>query len=759
VSGFVPRPAPLNPRLLALYGRAADRLTLVHHCLNGHRRRIGRPNLDMPYWGDSPLRDGWKSAAQDCLCEDDECLSCCNAYRFVFLVQKALELAGEVRGLGAELLAAYEKGDAESLAALRSTHERQLLQLALEVRQNQWREADWQVQALRKTKEGAQTRKRFVEELLRNGLNAGETGYEALTGVSMAARTAGNISEAIAQGMGMVPDMWLGVAGVMGSPLQFQQLPLGNKLAAGFATAARIMNSLAEIASSGAALSLTEGGWDRREEEWRHQVEVIGIEIEQIERQILAAERRRDISLRELNDHQRQLEHAIEVQDFLRDKFTNHELYLFLQQETAALHRQTYEMALHTACQAQRAFNFERGHTALTFLPQDGWDDLHEGLMAGERLQRSVRQMEKAYFDANCREYELTKHVSLRLNSPLAFLRLQMTGRCEIEIPEWMFDLNHPGHYMRRIKNVTLTIPCVVGPYTGVHCRLTLLSSATRIDPRLDAPPSCCCDEDAPCDAPEKGYRARPDDPRIIKSYAATEAIATSSGQNDSGLFELSFRDERYLPFEFAGAVSRWRVELPPENNQFDFESLSDVVLHLNYTAREGGEALRRAANELAQEHLPGAGLRLFDIRHDFPEAWHRLHRLSDGCGKAALLPLRLGRERFPFLSAHRVPRVNRLELFFEVTDPEGRASQVVRFLNRHEVEHGLEEACGCGGTDIHCVASAEWPDLYHGVLDVDLHRLRPLARGEEHELGMFRFPAASGRIRRAFLVCGYEAV
>ena len=56
------------------------------------------------------------------------------------------------------------------------------------------------------------------------------------------------------------------------------------------------------------------------------------------------------------------------------------------------------------------------------------------------------------------------------------------------------------------------------------------------------------------------------------------------------------FRDERYLPFEFAGAVSRWRIELPPETNFFDFDTLSDVVLHLNYTAREGGDVLRAAA-------------------------------------------------------------------------------------------------------------------------------------------------------------------
>src|SRR5262249_11573894 len=103
--------------------------------------------------------------------------------------------------------------------------------------------------------------------------------------------------------------------------------------------------------------------------------------------------------------------------------------------------------------------------------------------------------------------------------------------------------------------------------------------------------------------ATTNGYVAVPDDPRIVRHYAATEAIATSSGQNDAGVFELNFRDERYLPFEFAGAVSRFRIELPPENNFFDMDALSDVILHVNYTAREGGEVLRRAASEIAQAY------------------------------------------------------------------------------------------------------------------------------------------------------------
>ena len=183
--------------------------------------------------------------------------------------------------------------------------------------------------------------------------------------------------------------------------------------------------------------------------------------------------------------------------------------------------------------------------------------------------------------------------MSLRLNFPAQFLLLKKTGRREIEIPEWMFDVDYPGHYMRRIKSVTLTIPCVTGPYSGVHCRLTLLANATRVNPLITAPAHGCCCPAKPCCCEDEravdGYALCADDPRMVKLYGAREAIATSGGQNDAGLFELSFNDQRYLPFEYMGAVSHWRIELPKENNYFDFDSLTDAVIHLNYTAREGG--------------------------------------------------------------------------------------------------------------------------------------------------------------------------
>jgi hypothetical protein len=220
-----------------------------------------------------------------------------------------------------------------------------------------------------------------------------------------------------------------------------------------------------------------------------------------------------------------------------------------------------YELACNEAREAEHVFHFERGHTAGKIIRCGHWDNLHEGLLAGERLQLDLARMEKEYIDHNCREYELTKHISLRQCFPLEFLRLKLTGRCEIEVPEWMFDLDYPGHYMRRIRNVSLTIPCVAGPYNEVHCRLTLLRSGTRINPLLKVPEALCCD----CCQSGNGYPVCSHDPRWVSENGALEAIATSSGQNDAGLFEVNFRDDRYLPFEYHGAVSRWRVELPPE--------------------------------------------------------------------------------------------------------------------------------------------------------------------------------------------------
>jgi hypothetical protein len=268
----------------------------------------------------------------------------------------------------------------------------------------------------------------------------------------------------------------------------------------------------------------------------------------------------------------------------------------------------------------------------------------------------------------------------------------------------------------------------------------------TRIDPRLSPPPHLCCSDRRRLN----DYEACWDDPRIVRQYAARDAIATSSGQNDSGMFELNFRDDRYLPFEYLGAVSRWRIELPPENNYFELDTISDLILNLNYTAREGGENLRRAASETAECHLPGNGWAFFDVRHEFPDAW-QLFRESCRHGKSKRrLSLWLGRNLFPYVPGHREICVTSLALLFETATAETRACHIVRVEEREEKEGRESEK-----TDLTCQASVDWPRLYHGILKT---RVGPLRHGEHRRQVAFEFPTGAGEILRAFLFCGYSA-
>jgi hypothetical protein len=780
---------PLNPRLLALYDRVADRLGLIHYNESARRLRNGRSHEGMRYWTDDrPFERSWRGGGggccETCGCNDCRCADerdwCClpSPYRFTFLVQKALELANEVRAFGAALLSAFEKGDAEYLAYVRAIHERQLTERALEIREDAWRAADWDVQALEKARESAQNQLQYYSRLVEGNLNGGELDYQSLENGAIGSYGAAIVSQTIATIVGPIPDLFVGEN-------NFTWLALGNKMAAVFTGIAQISSTSAQIQSTNAQLRLTQAGWDRRLVEWQHQVDQFTIQVEQVTRQILAAQRRRDSALHELNNTRLQIEQSREVLDFLRDKFTGHALYLFLQKETAALHREMFELALRGARHAERAFNFERGYTSRHFVDCELWRDLREGLLSGEHLVLSLRRMEKCYADENVRVYELTKHISLRQLFPHEFLLLKLTGRCEIELPEWLFDLDYPGQFMRRIKNVALTIPCVAGPYVGVHCRLTLLSSATRIAPWLLEPVAPCCKPlpppkqapPSPCGCwsppePESvehgqehehehrrlhgGYLSQLEDPRIVRRHLAKQAIATSSGQNDGGMFELNFRDERYLPFEFEGAVSRWRIELPAENNYFDMDTLSDVVLHLNYTSWEGGDVLRHAAQETAESHLPDEGRRVMDVRQELADEWRRFHALSPE-ERHRRLELPVGRDTFMFLPGHRDVWITRLEVFFQAPDADPGDHHAIAFVSGHKrgCRRAHEGHDDRGTAEIACVVGRAWPGWYHGVVDV---RLGPLGWGEHDRVGALRFGRTCGRVERVLVVFGYEA-
>jgi hypothetical protein len=268
-------------------------------------------------------------------------------------------------------------------------------------------------------------------------------------------------------------------------------------------------------------------------------------------------------------------------------------------------------------------------------------------------MSYDLQRMERSYVDLNKREYELTKHVSLAVTDPSALIRLRTTGECFVELPEALFDLDHPGQYLRRLKTVSVTIPCVAGPYTSINCTLTLLRNSVRTS-----------------SDPEPEYaRTGGEDPRFRDNLGAIQSIVTSSGQNDSGLFETNLRDERYLPFEGAGAVSRWRVQLPPNFNAFDFDTISDVVLHVRYTARDGGARLRSAASEAVLGGSAVEGARLLSMSGDSGDEWFRFTRPVEEGATARTLRVDLNPSLFPFRVRDKTIAISRVDMLLSMAD------------------------------------------------------------------------------------------
>ena len=158
------------------------------------------------------------------------------------------------------------------------------------------------------------------------------------------------------------------------------------------------------------------------------------------------------------------------------------------------------------------------------------------------------------------------------------------------------------------------------------------------------------------------GVYAREDaeDDRFSDYFGSLQSIVTSSAQNDSGLFETNLRDERYLPFENSGVISEWQLELPAnpskgDPRQFDYDTISDVILHIRYTAREGGGLLRSRAVANLRARMQAAEAigcdRLFSMRHEFPSEWAVLKSVQSTPANRPRLALRLRDEHYPFWS------------------------------------------------------------------------------------------------------------
>jgi hypothetical protein len=146
-------------------------------------------------------------------------------------------------------------------------------------------------------------------------------------------------------------------------------------------------------------------------------------------------------------------------------------------------------------------------------------------------------------------------------------------------------------------------------------------------------------------------------------------------------MFELNFNDERYLPFEGEGVISDWQISMPRETNYFDFATISDVILHIKYTARNGGSPLAKAAYDDLQTKLPTSCARLFSLKHEFPTEWYQFFNPSGGAEQELVITVKP--EHYPYFMRAKLStaKLKKLDIFIESSQINDFASKKLKVV------------------------------------------------------------------------------
>src|SRR5262249_16236856 len=133
--------------------------------------------------------------------------------------------------------------------------------------------------------------------------------------------------------LSLIPDLKAAVTDP-GTTFGGSQLGSAARLVAGF------MGSMATSLNASASISGILGGYARRAEEWQFQLALASAEETQLSTQVEAAKIRVAIAQAELASQLKQIDNAQAVGTFLREKYTNQDLYGWMTGQIASIYFQ-----------------------------------------------------------------------------------------------------------------------------------------------------------------------------------------------------------------------------------------------------------------------------------------------------------------------------------------------------------------------------------------------------------------------------------
>jgi|GEM_PF-746717 len=549
-------------------------------------------------------------------------------YRYEFLIERAKQLANMAAQIEGAFLAALEKRDIELYNRLKAKQDLQLARAGVKLQNLRLRQARDEVKLAELQRESAQIQAETYHEWLDAGLNQWEwqmiSAYHTGAVASVLATHFGAVAQ-INQAAAAAHPWGVGAMAVATAAAMAQ---------VGASEVAIMARTMAEVAAVWAT-------YERRAQEWQLQRELAQHAMRIGDQQIRIANDGVGIVRQEGEIARIQVEHAEAAAEFLQNKFTSAELYDWMSGVLEGVYNFFLHHATSMARLAQNQLAFERQEPPPAFIQNDYWEvpseermggateeavDRH-GLTGSARLLGDIYKLDQYRLDTEKRKLQLAKNISLSRVAPYEFQRFRETGVMVFATPMELFDRDFPGHYLRMIRRVRTSVVALIPPTQGIKATLSNVGVSRIV---ID----------------NNGLY------QTITVQRPPESVALCSPANATGVFELETQQEMLLPFEGLGVDTIWEFRMPKAANQFDYSTIGDVMITIEYTALDSPDYRQQIVDTLPSVV---SAERPFSFRHQFADQWYDLHN-PDQTATPMAVRFRTRREDFP-------PNIERLKI------------------------------------------------------------------------------------------------
>ncbi|WP_223518925.1 neuraminidase-like domain-containing protein [Pseudomonas sp. GL-B-19] len=483
-------------------------------------------------------------------------------FRFPVLMDKARTAVSSVIQFGSALQTALLQRDNEYMTLLVQTQQQQISTLTQELQVDNIASLTSGVTAATEALNSAKTRLAHYTGLYNNWISSGEQSAMDLRVAAGALNAGSLISNVVGAAVELAPNTFgLAVGGSRWGGA-------ARAVAFGLQATATILETSAQRLDISEQYRRRRADWQIQKQGAEFEVKQLTAQIQSQNQQLAMAQKQKALYAQELSNMRAQ--YALQT-----TRFTGLELFNWMAGRLSSLYYQLYDSALALCLTTKAALGREIGDSnAGSLFTTPMWNDLYQGLLAGESLQLELQKMENIYLRLDKRGLEIQKTISLNTQITRAdssksfsvFLKGALSGNpvvaaggvaiktvngdklvIELDIAE--LDLNDAygsTGKVGRFKNISVSLPALIGPYQDVEATLS----------------------------------------RGDGNY-----VALSRGLDDSGLFMVDFNDPKYLPFEgdstTTGTLVLTFFNAGTGQQQRELvESLVDVIFHLRYTLK-----------------------------------------------------------------------------------------------------------------------------------------------------------------------------